>query len=148
VSSSTKWPKGSVEQLIGDHYASCMDEARVEALGLEPLRPLLAEIDGLTDIAGVQRIVGRLHEIAIPIPFGLTGSPDPHDPTRVIADLYASGLGLPDRDYYVKTEPRFQEAREKYRVHVAHVIELSGKSRAESRRMAEALRFLVESPQS
>ena len=42
VSSSTTWPKGSVEQLIGDHYASCMDEARVEALGLEPIRPLLA----------------------------------------------------------------------------------------------------------
>ena len=47
VSASTSWPKGSVEQLIGDHYASCMDEARVEALGLEPIRPLLAEIDGL-----------------------------------------------------------------------------------------------------
>ena len=57
----------------------------------------------------------------------------------MIADLYASGLGLPDRDYYVKTEPRFQEAREKYRVHVAHMIELSGKSRADSRRMAEAV---------
>ena len=47
--------------------------------------------------------------------------------------------GLPDRDYYVKTEKRFQEAREKYRVYVAHMIELSGKSRAESRRMAEAV---------
>ena len=73
------------------------------------------------------------------MPFGLTASPDRHQPTQVIADVYASGLGLPDRDYYVKTEKRFQEAREKYRVYVAHMIELSGKSRAESRRMAEAV---------
>ena len=139
VSASTAWPKGSVEQLIGDQYAACMDEARVEALGLEPIRPLLAEIDGLTDMAGVQRMIGRLHDLAIPVPFGLTASPDKHDPTRVIADLYASGLGLPDRDYYLKTEPRFQEAREKYKVHVAHLIELGGRSRAASRLDAEAV---------
>ena len=84
VSAPTKWPKGSVEQLIGDHYASCMDEARVEALGLEPIRPLLAEIDGVTDIAGVQKMIGRFHELAIPVPFGLTASPDSHaaDPGR------------------------------------------------------------------
>jgi endothelin-converting enzyme/putative endopeptidase len=139
VSSSTKWPKGSVEQLIGDHYAACMDEKKADELGVEPLRPLLAEIDGLTDIAGVERMIGRLHELAIPVPFGLAASSDNHEPTRVIADVYASGLGLPDRDYYLNAAPRFQEAREKYRVYVAHLIELSGKSRAESRRMAEAV---------
>ena len=44
---STDWPKGSVEQLIGDHYAACMDEAKVDDAGLEPIAPLLAEIDGL-----------------------------------------------------------------------------------------------------
>ena len=139
VSASTRWPKGSVEQLIGDHYAACMDEARVDAAGVEPLRPLLLEIDGLTDIGGVHRMVGRLHELAIPVPFALAAAPDSHDPGRVIAHVQASGLGLPDRDYYLKEEPRFKEAREKYRVHVAHVIELGGKSRAESRRMAEAV---------
>jgi endothelin-converting enzyme/putative endopeptidase len=139
VSARTDWPKGSVEQLIGDLYGACMDEAGVEKLGLEPIKPLLAEIDALSDIAGVQQMIGRFHELAIPVPFGVAASPDSHDPTRVIADLYASGLGLPDRDYYVKTEPRFQEAREKYRIHVAHLIELAGKSRAESRREAEAV---------
>ena len=139
VSARTDWPKGSVEQLVGDHYGSCMDEARVEALGVEPIKPLLAEIEALADIAGVQKMIGRFHELAIPVPFGLTASSDNHQPTQVIADVYASGLGLPDRDYYVKTEPRFQDAREKYRVHVAHLIELSGKSRADSRRAAEAV---------
>jgi endothelin-converting enzyme/putative endopeptidase len=139
VQARATWPKGSVEQLVGDFYAACTDEKKADELGKTPVQPLLAEIDGLADIRGVDRMIGRFHELAIPVPFGLTASPDNHDPTRVIADVYASGLGLPDRDYYVKTEPRFQEAREKYRVHVAHMIELSGKSRADSRRMAEAV---------
>lgn len=139
VSASTGWPRGSVEQRIGDHYAACLDEPRVESLGVEPIRPLLAEIDGLTSIDGVQAMVGRFHELAIPVPFGLGAAPDNRDPSRVIAQVYASGLGLPDRDYYVKDEPRLREAREKYRVHVAHMIELTGKSRGESRRMAEAV---------
>jgi putative endopeptidase len=143
VSASTTWPKGSVEQLIGDHYASCMDEARVETLGLEPLRPLLAQIDGATDIAGIQKVIFRLQALGVSVPFGLDASPDSQNPTQVIADVFASGLGLPDRDYYVKTEPRFHEARERYRVHVAHVLELGGATRAASRAAAEAV-FAME----
>jgi len=143
VSARTDWPKGSVEQLIGDTYGACMDEATVEKLGVEPVKPLLTEIDALADIAAVQKTIGRFHAMGIPVPFGLTASPDNHDPSRVIADLYASGLGLPDRDYYLKTEPRFQEARERYRLLVAHVIELSGKSRADSRVAADAV-FAME----
>jgi len=139
VSSRTDWPKGSVEQQIGDHYAACMDEKRADEIGLEPLRPMLAEIDGLKDITGVQRTIGRLHDLAIPVPFGLASGSDNHEPTRVIAQLYASGLGLPDRDYYVKTEPRFQEAREKYRSHVMRMLELLGAKRAEAREAAVAL---------
>jgi endothelin-converting enzyme/putative endopeptidase len=139
ASARTDWPKGSVEQLVGDYYGACMDEAGVESLGLEPVKPLLEEIESLADIAGVQRMIGRFHELDIPVPFGLAASPDSRDPTQVIADLYASGLGLPDRDYYVRAEPRLREARERYRIHVAHLIELGGKSRAESRREADAV---------
>jgi endothelin-converting enzyme/putative endopeptidase len=135
VSARADWPKGSVEQLIGDDYAACMDEKRIDELGME----LLAEIDGLPDMAAVQRMFGRFHQMAIPVPFGLVASSDNHDPTRVIADIVASGIGLPDRDYYVKTEPRFEEAREKYRSHVMRMIEMSGASRAEAMRGAEAV---------
>ena len=94
-------------------------------------------------MAGVQKVIFRLHELAIPVPFGLIASSDSQNPTQVLADVLASGLGLPDRDYYVKSEPRFQEAREKYRVHVAHVIELGGASRAASRQAADAV-FAME----
>jgi putative endopeptidase len=139
----TDWPQGSVEQLIGDHYAACLDEKKADELGVEPLKPLLAEIDGVTNMDGVQKVIRRFHQIAIPVPFGLASAPDVHRPTRVIADVYASGLGLPDRDYYLKAEPRFQEAREKYRVHVAHMLELLGASRAESRREADGV-FSIE----
>ena len=76
VSAKKSWPAGSVEQTIGDHYASCMDEPRIDALGLTPVQPLLAEIDGLADMAGVQRMIGSFHELGITVPFGATGSPD------------------------------------------------------------------------
>jgi endothelin-converting enzyme/putative endopeptidase len=133
VSSRKSWPAGSVEQLIGDHYSSCMDEPRIDALGLTPVQPLLAEIDGIEDMAGVQRMIGAFHELSITVPFGVTSSPDNHDPGQVIADIYADGLGLPDRDYYFKPEPRFQEAREKYRAHVANIFKLAGYGEAEAR---------------
>jgi putative endopeptidase len=139
VSSRTDWPKGSVEQLIGDDYAACMDEKKIEELGTQPIRPLLAEIDGLADIGGVQRMIGRFHQMSIPVPFGLVASPDNHDPSRVVADVFASGLGLPDRDYYLKKEPRFEEARRKYQSHVMRMLEMAGGTRAEAMSGAEAV---------
>src|SRR5438034_1959542 len=139
VSAGKSWTAGSVEQTIGDHYASCMDETRIDALGLTPVRPLLAEIDGLADMAGLQRTIGAFHELGITVPFGVTGSSDNHDPGQVIADIYADGLGLPDRDYYFKPEPRFQEAREKYRAHVANVLKLAGYAEAEARAATETV---------
>ena len=143
ASARTDWPKGSVEQLIGDHYAACLDEKKTDALGVEPIAPLLAEIDAAASLDALQKVVRRLHEMAIPVPFALRAAPDPHEPSRVIANVAASGLGLPDRDYYVKAEPRFQQARERYRLHVAHVLELAGASRAASRRQAGAV-FALE----
>ncbi len=143
VSAKPSWPSGSVEQLIGDHYAACMDERRIDALGVSPLRPLLTQIDAATDLASLQRLIGRFHVLAIPVPFGLTSTPDNHDPSHVIADVYASGLGLPDRDYYLKPEPRFEEARAKYRAHVARTFVLAGLDEAKARTSAEAV-FALE----
>src|SRR5260370_27957600 len=118
--------KGSVEQLMGDFYGACMGEAQANRLGVKPLSPLLSEIDGIQNAAAVQRVIARFHAIAIPVPFALAGESDNHTPTDVIAKLYASGLGMPDRDYYVKPEPRFVEAREKYVAHVAATFQLAG----------------------
>ena len=136
ASSSAARPKGSVEQLIGDFYGACMDEAQANRLGVKPLAPLLAEIDRVKTSADVQHVIGRFHRIAILVPFALIGGSDNHNPTDVIAQIYASGLGMPDRDYYVKPEPRFQEAREKYVAHVAAMFRLAGSTEAQAKAAA------------
>src|SRR5215831_5010487 len=76
------WPGGSVEQQVGDFYGSCMDEPRIQALGIVPLRPLFAEIDAMQSRADVQRVFRELHDIAIPVPFAVVSSPDLHRPTE------------------------------------------------------------------
>jgi endothelin-converting enzyme/putative endopeptidase len=130
-------PRGSVEQLLGDHFAACMDEPAIDAMGVAPLVPLLADIAGVQDAAGVQRVIRRLHDLAIPAPFVVTGASDYHDPARIIVNIAAGGLGLPDREYYVGSEPRFAEARERYRAHVARVLTLRGMPPAAAHKAAE-----------
>ena len=139
VSAQKGAPQGSVEQLIGDHYAACMDVASINKLRATPIQPLLNEISVMKSKADLQRMIRRFHDLAIPVPFGLTGSPDNHQPTETIADLYASGLGLPDRDYYFKLEPRFVETRARYKAHVANMFKLAGYSDVRAKRAAEAV---------
>ncbi|HMG22316.1 MAG TPA: M13 family metallopeptidase [Kofleriaceae bacterium] len=139
VSAKTDWPAASVEQLIGDFYGGCMDQARVDQRGIEPIKPLLAEIEKLREPGDVGRMIARLHAIAVFVPFGLFGNSDLHTPSNVVAWATAGGLGLPDRDYYVKTEPRFVEARDKYLEHVAAMFKLAGRDDAAARRAADTV---------
>ena len=125
--------RGTVEQLIGDFYGACMDETQANTLGAKPIAPMLAEIDAVRNVAGVQRMIARFHAIGIPVPFSVTGGSDSHNPTDVIAQIQASGLGMPDRDYYVKSDARFKEAREKYVAHVENIFRLAGESDAQPR---------------
>jgi putative endopeptidase len=118
--------KGSTDQIIGDYYGACMDESRVNARGYEPLKKWLAAIDAVQDTGGLQAVVAEMGDILIPAPFNLAASTDPHRPTWVQADLGASGYSLPDRDYYLKPDARFKEAREKYVLHVAKMFTLVG----------------------
>jgi len=118
--------KGSTEQIIGDYYGACVDEARVNARGLEPLKQWFAEIDAAQDVAGLEPVLSSLHDILVTVPFSLSGATDPHKPTLVMADIGANGLGLPERDYYLKPDARFKEAREKYVEHIAKMFVLVG----------------------
>ena len=139
ASAKTDQPKGSVNQLIGDFYAACMDSAAIDKLGATPLKPLLADIDGIADQTGLQKMIMRLQAFGMAVPFGLNAASDPHNPTRVIADISAGGLGLPDRDYYVKPEDRFQKARAEYLVHVANMFKLAGYSDADAQKAATSV---------
>ncbi len=130
-------PKGSVDQLIGDYYAACMDETRVNQAGATPIKPMLAEIDAIKDQASLQQMIIRFGDLGIQVPFVLSAASDNHNPSQVIADVQGGGLGLPDRDYYLKTEERFKEARTQYLVHVANMFQLAGYSEEASHKAAE-----------
>ena len=119
-------PKGSTEQIIGDYYGACMDESRIKGRGIDPLKPWLAKIDSAKDMNQLQRVMIELQDIQVTAPFNLGGSQDLHKPTQVLADIGASGYSMPDRDYYLKPDDRFKEARSKYIEHVAKMFKLAG----------------------
>ncbi len=143
VSRKKDWPGGSSEQLVGDHYSSCMDTAANDAAGLAPLAPLLAQIDAVRSIADVQRLISRLHELAVFVPFTTMGAPDYREPGNFIENIVGGRLGLPDRDYYLKDEPRFVDARAGYLRHVANLLTLSGTRGAEAAAAAASI-FALE----
>jgi putative endopeptidase len=118
--------KGSTDQIIGDYYGACMDESRVNARGIEPLNAWFAKIDAVKDTGGLQPVIADMQNISVAVPFNLGAATDPHKPTWVLADLGASGYALPDRDYYLKPDARFKEAREKYLDHIAKMFVLVG----------------------
>jgi putative endopeptidase len=139
VSRRTDWPQGSVEQLIGDYYGSCLDESGINKLGFKPAQPMFKDIDGMKTPADVERMIERFHALGIFVPFGLVGQPDNHNPGQTIATIFASGLGLPDRDYYLKPDQRFQDARAKYLVHVSNMFKLAGFDEPNSKAAAQTV---------
>jgi len=139
TSANTRAAPGSVERLTGDFYAACMNEAKIESLGARPLAPQLAEIDAIAGRADLERAIARFHRTGIAVPFLLYGQSDNHEPTNVIAQLIAGGLGLPDRDYYLSQEPRFAEARQKYRDHVAKLLAAAGFDAATAKQAVETV---------
>jgi len=139
ASKKTDWPKGSIEQQIGDYYGACMNEKRLNELGIKPIQPMLAEIDAIKTSADVQKMIGKMHDLEIQAPFFLYASSDNHNPTEVVADILAAGLDMPDRDYYLKSDDRFKDARDKYRVHVANIFKLAGYSDADAKTASDTV---------
>jgi endothelin-converting enzyme/putative endopeptidase len=136
LSQRSDWLTGSVEQVLADYYTSCMDERRRDEQNVSPLAPVLGEIDAMKGPRDVQRLIAELHDLDIGVPFGLSSSPDPDDPTRVIANIVAGGLGLPDRDYYLKPDRRFADARQRYQAHAARIFQLTGLTAGQARAAA------------
>ena len=98
-----------------DYYAACMDESTIEAAGLAPLRSDLATIDELLNPDDLPVLLAHLHAIGVRALFRFSSDTDVvDDPTQQIADLDQSGLSLPDRDYYLKTDARSIELRDKF----------------------------------
>ncbi len=115
-----------IDQKIGDHYAACMDESRAEALGATPLEKELSAIDALADKAALVDRFAHLQSQGLPVLFGYGSLQDFKDATKVLAVVDQGGLGMPDRDYYIKDDDRSKELRTKYVAHVQKQLELAG----------------------
>ena len=117
-----------IEQKIGDAYASCMDTAAIEKKGTDPIKPEIDRIEAMASPIDVVSEIARLHRQGVRVIFTFDSQPDAKDSNRTIANLGQGGLSLPDRDCYLKTDPRFVEIRKRYVQHVARMLQLAGES--------------------
>jgi putative endopeptidase len=116
---------GSIEQKVADFYSSYMDTARIESLGLAPFKPDLERIAALSNH---DQVAALAFAPAMPVafPISLYFSIDDKNPDRYSANLTQSGLGMPNRDYYLKPDAKFVETRGKYRAYVEQMLKLAG----------------------
>ncbi|HZZ91535.1 MAG TPA: M13 family metallopeptidase [Usitatibacter sp.] len=129
--------RNAAQQKIGDYFAACMDEEAVERRGLQPLRPLLERVTHLRSKRELAPLLAQLHvDTGGGMLFGFGSDQDFADATQVIAFASAGGLGLPDRDYYLKDDERMRDIRAKYVLHVGRMLELAGESTADAERDA------------
>jgi putative endopeptidase len=134
-------PAASPGEMVGAFYRSGMDEKKIETEGVRPIQPELDRIAAIHDRATLLDELARLHRESVRAGFGLRVRQDYKDSTKMIAWVYQSGLGLPDRDYYVKDDAKTKEIRNKYVAHVQRMFELledpAGKAAAEAKTVME-----------
>ena len=111
---------------VGNFYATCMDEDKAESASLATLKQELAAIDAAKDAKGIAAIVARLHREGANVFFGFGSQQDFKDATQVIGGVDQGGLGMPDRDYYLKDEKRMSDLRHSYQGHVEKMLGLVG----------------------
>lgn len=131
VSTAGNLKKGEYDQLVGDFYTSAMDSAAVEAKGIEPLRPYFALIDGFTTNEDYILSMADLKLRGIRGPWSSGVTIDDKNSNAYIFEISQSGLGLPDRDYYLKEDSSSQYIQGEYRKHIAQILALSGVEDAE-----------------
>jgi putative endopeptidase len=127
----------------GMAYASFMNQPGIEAKGIAPLKPWLDQVKAIRTHADYAKLAGKADRIGVASPFGVSLGVDDKDPSRYIVTVSQSGLAMPDRDYYLKTEDTFVKYREGYRAHIARMFTLAGETGADAR-AAKVLAFETE----
>jgi putative endopeptidase len=127
------------EQKIGDEYASCMDTAAVDKAGIAPLKPELDRINGLKSTAELPALLGHLHSIGVSAFFRMGSNQDYANANSVILAFAAGGLGLPDRDYYTRMDPKSVELRRQYVAHVSTMLKLAGEPEGQANHDADTV---------
>ncbi|HUH93742.1 MAG TPA: M13 family metallopeptidase [Casimicrobiaceae bacterium] len=113
-------------QKIAALYASFFDEARLDSLGLQPIAKELARIGKIRSNRQLPSLIAHFNVVGVSAPYGLRIHQDAREPTRYVVDLAQSGLGLPDRDYYLKDDDKLRRVRAEYRAHIEAMEKLAG----------------------
>lgn len=127
-----KLPAKSPERLVRDHYRAGMDMERRNALGLAPLRPLLTSIDAIKDEASLLRVIADLHRKGVDAFWSAGVDQDLKNSESYALYLGQDGLGLPDREYYLKDDPESKRVREAYEEHVLKLFMLIGYAKSDA----------------
>jgi endothelin-converting enzyme/putative endopeptidase len=118
--------RSAIEQKIGDYYDACMDEQAIDRKGYGPIKLELERIAALPEKNALAEEVARLHGIGADVLFRFGSGQDFKNSHDVIAQADQGGLGLPERDFYLKTDAKSVEIRERYLEHVAEMFQLLG----------------------
>jgi len=124
---------------VADFFSSCMAEDVRDELGHGPLEPMLAAVDAVDSLEGVLGMVGTMHRSGVEALLDVDVFPDFKSPDTLIAYYFQGGLGLPNRDFYLRDDPKNAEIREKYRGHIARMLGLFGAEAAVAEAQAEAI---------
>ena len=119
-------PAGSIEQKVGDFYAAGMDTMAIDKRGYEPIKPVLASIDAVTDVLSLLKLVVAEQKTGDGSIIGFTVGPDDKQSTINIAQFYQTGIGLPERDYYFKTDSSTLKIQNAYKKYLTSLFELTG----------------------
>jgi putative endopeptidase len=137
---AAKAPKSPLQKKYGDYYAACMNTDLIDKEGLTPLKPAMDRIAALSDPKQVSSVMGDLAKMGDPgalFRFGV--QQDEKDSTKQIAGIFQGGLSLPDRDYYIVDNKRFNTIRDQYRAHVTKMFTLAGDSPEQAAKEADAV---------
>jgi endothelin-converting enzyme/putative endopeptidase len=123
-------------QKIGDYYASCMDQKTIDAKGLTPLQPELDRIAAMKNIQDLSEETARLHRMGVDVLFSFSSGQDFKDSNAVIGQADQGGLGLPEKDYYFRDDPKAVETRKEYVAYLARLLALMGVPAADAAKQA------------
>jgi endothelin-converting enzyme/putative endopeptidase len=126
-------------QKIGDFYAACMDETAINKKGLQPLQAELDRIHAMKTTRDLSAVIARMHRLGADVFFNFSSGQDAKDSNAVIGQADQGGLGLPEKDYYFRTDAKAVETRKEYVAHVARMLQLAGVTPADATKQAEAI---------
>lgn len=126
-------------QKIGDYYYSCMDENLINQKGMQPLQAELDRIHAIKNMRDLSEEIARLHRMGVDVAFSFSSGQDAKDSNSVIGQADQGGLGLPEKDYYFRTDAKSIETRKEYAAHIGRMLQLAGVSAADAAKQADTI---------